>query len=404
MGGIFFYTFASIKHSFLQYLAQTSPEPPMYHFTDSEGIYLIDKEGKKYIDLISGIAVNNVGHRNPRVLKAIKKQLKHSMHQMVYGEYVINSQVKLAKKLASILPNQLSSVYFLNSGSEAIEGAIKLAKKFTGRKKLVAFRNAYHGSTTGALSLMDNEYYSGPFKPLLPNVHFAELNNIDSLNVIDKDTAAVIIEPIQAESGYNASEKEFLELLRAKCSEHGSLLVFDEIQSGMGRTGKMFAWEHYGIVPDIMTLAKGLGGGMPISCFISSKEIMHSLSDHPILGHITTFGGHPVSCAAGHATIKEILKKDLMADIPEKEALFRKLLQHPLISHISGKGLMLGIHLDSFERVTNVINYSYEHGLIIDWFLYNTNALRIAPPLITTKEDIEHICDILIKALDASGE
>lgn len=375
----------------------------MYQFKEAQGIYLIDENGKKHIDLISGIAVNNVGHRNPRVIKAIKKQLKHSMHQMVYGEYVIQPQVKLAKKLTEQLPETLNSVYLLNSGSEAIEGAMKLAKKHTGRNKIVAFRNAYHGSTAGALSLMDNEYYSGPFKPLLPEVYFADYNDIDSLSIIDSETAAVFVEPVQAESGYTAADKEFLEEIRKRCDDSGALLVFDEIQSGMGRTGKLFAFEHYGVIPDILTLAKGLGGGMPISCFISGTEIMASLTDNPILGHITTFGGHPVSCAAANATLKEILKKDLMQGIEDKEKLFRELLKHPEIKAISGKGLMLAIHLDSFDRVKQVIERCFEEGLIIDWFLYNTNALRIAPPLIITEEQIKEICAIILWALDTKS-
>lgn len=374
----------------------------MYQFMDAEGIYLVDEHGKKHIDLISGIAVNNVGHRNPRVLKAIKKQLKHSMHQMVYGEYVIKPQVKLAKKLTKHLPQKLNNVYFLNSGSEAIEGAMKLAKKHTGRNKIIAFRNAYHGSTAGALSLMDNEYYSGPFKPLLPEVYFAEYNNIDSLDLIDDDTAAVFVEPVQAESGYTPATQDFLQSIREKCDKTQSLLVFDEIQSGMGRTGKLFAFEHYGVVPDILTLAKGLGGGMPISCFISSEKIMAALTDNPILGHITTFGGHPVSCAAGHATLKEILTRELMSDVHEKESLFRELLHHSQILDITGKGLMLALHLDSFDRVKKVIEHCYKDGLIIDWFLYNTNALRIAPPLIITKEEIKETCSIILKAIEQS--
>ena len=372
----------------------------MYEFTKAKGIYLFDKDGNKYIDLISGIAVNNIGHRNKAVRKAIKKQLKAYLHQMVYGEYLQAPQIKLASQLCALLPENLQSVYLLNSGSEAIEGALKLVKKASGRFKIVAFRNAYHGSTSGALSLMDNEYYSGAFKPLLPHIHFADFNSIESLNCIDSETAGVFIEPIQGESGYTVADKEFLEALRVRCNETGSLLVFDEIQSGIGRTGKMFAFEHYGVIPDVLCLAKGLGGGMPISCFISSKKYMESLKDNPILGHITTFGGHPVSAAAAAATIKYLQEQELCNSIQQKEDLFRALLVHDKILKISGKGLMLAIHLESFERVNNVINYCYKHGLIIDWFLYADNALRISPPLIITEEEIVNVCTTIINSLD----
>ncbi|MFY0643757.1 MAG: aspartate aminotransferase family protein [Bacteroidia bacterium] len=372
----------------------------MYEFVKAKGVYLIDKEGNKYIDLISGIAVNNIGHRNKAVRKAVKKQLKAYLHQMVYGEYIQAPQIKLAKSLVEILPDNLQSVYLLNSGSEAIEGALKLVKKATGRHKIVAFRNAYHGSTSGALSLMDNEYYSGSFKPLLPQIQFAEFNNIDSLDVIDKDTAGVFIEPIQGESGYKVADEAFLKALRKKCNETSSLLVFDEIQSGMGRTGTMFAFEQLGVIPDVLCLAKGLGGGMPISCFISSKEHMDTLKNNPILGHITTFGGHPVSAAAAHATVQFIMEEQVCQSISNKENLFRKLLEHSKIKTISGKGLMLAVHLSSFEEVDKVINYCYEHGLIIDWFLYANTALRISPPLIITDVQITEVCTTIMEALN----
>lgn len=397
----FFLHFCFIKTSFLTYLAQTSPEPPLYQFTKAKGIYLYDEQGNAYIDLISGIAVNNVGHRNKAVLKAIKRQLKAYMHQMVYGEYVIGPQVELAKVLAKYLPEHLNSFYFLNSGSEAIEGAMKLAKKATGRRKFVAFKNAYHGSTQGSLSLMSNSYYSAAFKPLLPEIYFAEFNHIESLNIIDDSTAAVFIEPIQAEGGYIPAQAEFLQHLADKCKETGTLLVFDEIQSGLGRTGKMFALEHYGINPDILCLAKGLGGGMPISCFISTKEIMHSLRDNPILGHISTFGGHPVSCAAAVATVNIVADPKLLESIERKEQLFRLLLQHSAIKNISGKGLMLAVELEDFDAVKKLIAICYENGLILDWFLYKTNAIRIAPPLIISEKEIKQVCNILLDGLNA---
>ncbi|MFT4876818.1 MAG: acetylornithine/N-succinyldiaminopimelate aminotransferase [Bacteroidia bacterium] len=372
----------------------------MYEFVRGKGIYLYDKKDKPYLDLISGIAVNNIGHNNKQVVQAVKKQIDKYSHQMVYGEYVVGPQIKLAKRLSKLLPDNLQSFYFLNSGSEAVEGAMKLAKKHTGRGKIVAMRNAYHGSTSGALSMMSDEYYSGPFKPLLPNIHFAELNELATLDIIDEQTAAVFIEPIQSEKGYIPVTQIFLNALRTKCNETGTLLVFDEIQSGIGRTGKLYAFEHYNVVPDILLSAKALGGGMPIGVFISSKEIMDNLSDNPILGHITTFGGHPVSCAAGNAALKFLTKSSLMDEVAEKEALFRELLVHPKIKGISGKGLMLAVQLDSFEEVERTMKRCIERGVIIDWFLYNLECLRISPPLIITKKQIKEVCEVLKEALD----
>jgi len=372
----------------------------MYEFVRGDNIYLYDKVGKAYVDLISGIAVNNIGHNNKQVTKAIKKQVDKYSHQMVYGEYIVGPQVKLAKRLSKLLPDNLQSFYFLNSGSEAVEGAMKLAKKHTGRSKIVAMRNAYHGSTSGALSMMSDEYYAGPFKPLLPNIHFAEFNQLDTLDVIDNKTAAVFIEPIQAEKGYKPASHIFLNALRKKCNETGTLLVFDEIQTGVGRTGKLYAFEHYSVVPDILLSAKALGGGMPIGVFISSKEIMDSLSDNPILGHITTFGGHAVSCAAGNAAVKFITKSNLLEQVPAKEALLRELLVHTKIKGISGIGLMLAVQLESFEEVERTMKRCIERGVIIDWFLYNMECLRISPPLIITEEQIREVCKVLLEALD----
>ncbi len=375
----------------------------MYKFVRGDGIYLFDKKNRAYVDLISGIAVNNLGHNNKKVIHAIKKQVDKYSHQMVYGEYVIGPQIKLAKRLSELLPDNLQSFYFLNSGSEAVEGAMKLAKKHTGRGKIVAMRNAYHGSTSGALSMMSDEYYSGPFKPLLPNIHFAELNELATLDIIDEQTAAVFIEPIQSEKGYIPVTQIFLNALRTKCNETGTLLVFDEIQSGIGRTGKLYAFEHYNVVPDILLSAKALGGGMPIGVFISSKEIMKSLSDNPILGHITTFGGHPVSCAAGNAALKFLTTSSLMDEVAEKEALFRELLVHPKIKGISGVGLMLAVQLENFEEIERTMKRCIERGVIIDWFLYNLECLRISPPLIITKKQIREVCAIILEALDADA-
>ena len=372
----------------------------MYEFVRGKGIHLYDRYNKPFIDLISGIAVNNIGHCNPEVTKAIKDQVDKYSHQMVYGEYIVQPQVQLAKNLAKNLPSNLQSFYFLNSGSEAIEGAMKLAKKYTGRSKIVAMRNAYHGSSSGSLSMMSNEYYSGPFKHLLPNIYFMDYNDVDSIEIIDERTAAVFIEPIQAEIGYLPATQEFLNALREKCDKTGTLLIFDEIQTGIGRTGKLFAFEHYNITPDILVSAKALGGGMPIGAFISSSKIMKSIEDKPILGHITTFGGHPVCCAAGNASLNYIEKYQLLDKVSEKEALFRKLLVHPKIKKTSGKGLMLSIELDNFDEVERTMKRCMEHGVIIDWFLYNTNCLRISPPLIISNSEIHKVCKTILKSLD----
>jgi acetylornithine/succinyldiaminopimelate/putrescine aminotransferase len=372
----------------------------MYEFVRGKGIHLYDRYNKPFIDLISGIAVNNIGHCNPEVTKAIKDQVDKYSHQMVYGEYIVQPQVQLAKNLAKNLPSNLQSFYFLNSGSEAIEGAMKLAKKYTGRSKIVAMRNAYHGSSSGSLSMMSNEYYSGPYKPLLPNIYFMDYNDVDSIEIIDERTAAVFIEPIQAEIGYLPATQEFLNALREKCDKTGTLLIFDEIQTGIGRTGKLFAFEHYNITPDILVSAKALGGGMPLGAFISSSKIMKSIEDKPILGHITTFGGHPVCCAAGNASLNYIEKYQLLDKVSEKEALFRKLLVHPKIKKTSGKGLMLSIELDNFDEVERTMKRCMEHGVIIDWFLYNTNCLRISPPLIISNSEIHKVCKTILRSLD----
>jgi acetylornithine/N-succinyldiaminopimelate aminotransferase len=372
----------------------------MYEFVKGEGIYLYNKSGNSFIDLISGIAVNNIGHNNPFVTKAIKEQVDRYSHQMVYGEYIIAPQVELAQELAKHLPEQLQKFYFLNSGSEAIEGAMKLAKRHTRRTKIVAMKNAYHGSTSGSLSMMSNEYYSKAFRPLLPHIYFMDFNDIHSLDIIDTETAAVFLEPIQAEVGYIPATLDFLTKVREKCNETGTLLIFDEIQTGIGRSGKLYAFEHYQIIPDVLVSAKALGGGMPIGAFISSHEIMQSIVDNPILGHITTFGGHPVCCAAGNASIKYIIENKLLNSVSKKEKLFRDLLVHPKIKNVTGKGLMLAAHLDSFEEVERTMQRCIEKGVIIDWFLYNQNALRISPPLIITEDEIKKVCEILLIALD----
>ncbi|MFI5222291.1 MAG: aspartate aminotransferase family protein, partial [Bacteroidia bacterium] len=359
------------RQLFLLHQAQTSDLPLMLEIERAEGVYLFDTSGKKYLDMISGISVSSLGHGNERVKNAIKDQLDKHMHVMVYGEFIQSPQVKLATKLSEMLPGNLDSVYLVNSGAEATDGALKLAKRFTGRTEIIACKNAYHGSTHAALSLNSHEYFKNNFRPLLPDINFIEFNNEHSLNLISKRTACVIAETIQGEAGYIVPQNVFLEKLRKKCDECGVLLILDEIQTGMGRTGKMFAFEHFGIVPDILLLGKALGAGMPIGAFISSREIMHSLADHPYLGHITTFGGHPVIAAAAIAGIEELVLNNRMGEVEEKEKLFRSLLSHPSVKSISGKGLMLALEFADFELNKKIIDACIEDGLITDWFLFS---------------------------------
>lgn len=366
----------------------------------AEGIFIYDITGKPYLDLVSGFAVSNIGHRHPAVLKAIQEQLDKYLHVTVYGEYVQAPQVKFAEQLVKVLPKLLESVYFVNSGTEATEGAMKLAKRYTGRSELISCYNAYHGSTQGALSLMGNEYYKQAYRPLLPDIRFIHFNSEADLPSITDKTAAVILETVQGEAGIRVPDHRYMKALRKRCDKAGALLILDEIQTGFGRTGKLFAFEHYGIIPDILLLAKGMGGGMPIGAFISSKGIMDTLMENPILGHITTFGGHPVSCAAGLATLSTILQDELMNDVERKEQLFRSSLNHPKIKEIRGKGLMLSIQLETFVQVEEVSRLCQENGLIVDWFLHCETALRIAPPLTITEAQIIQSCRIINKALD----
>nr|WP_199157507.1 aspartate aminotransferase family protein [Pedobacter sp. ASV2] len=385
------------RQLFLQHNAQTSPEPLLLEFVKANGLYIYDQDNKKYMDLIAGIGVSNVGHCHPKVVKAIQQQAETYMHLMVYGEYVQNPQVNFAKALADVLPENLSCTYFVNSGAEAVEGAMKLAKRYTGRKGFVACKNAYHGSTQGAESLMESDFYSSGYGPFLPNVSFINFNKHDDLNLITKETAAVFIEPIQGEAGIRVGDAEYFHALRKKCTETGTLLVFDEIQSGFGRSGKMFAFEHLNIVPDILLLAKGIGGGMPIGAFISSSEIMSVLSNNPILGHMTTFGGHPVCCAAGLATLNVLIDEQIVTGVEAKGQLFKSLLKHSAIKEIRGKGLMLAVEFESFEINKKIIDACIADGIISDWFLHCSNSMRIAPPLIITKEEIEEACAIILK-------
>ena len=388
------------RQLFLKHNAQTSTTPLLLEFVKAKGVHIYDVEGKEYIDLIAGIGVSNVGHCHPNVVAAVQKQAQTYMHLMVYGEFVQSPQVNFATALASVLPSNLNSTYFVNSGAEAVEGAMKLAKRYTGRKGFIACRNAYHGSTQGAESLMESDFYSAGYGPFLPNVDFINHNDISDLDKITTETSAVFIEPVQGEAGIRVADQNYMKALRAKCTETGTLLVFDEIQSGFGRTGKMFAFEHYDVVPDILLLAKGIGGGMPIGAFISSLEIMSVLSYNPILGHMTTFGGHPVCCAAGLATLNTLLDEHIVANVEAKGELFKQLLPHPAITEIRGKGLMLAVGFDSFETNKAIIDACIEDGIISDWFLHCSDAMRIAPPLTITEEEIKKACAIITKNID----
>ncbi|MES2558783.1 MAG: aspartate aminotransferase family protein [Bacteroidota bacterium] len=386
----------SNRELFLRHQGQTTRFPLLLEFEKAEGIYLIDSSGKKYIDLISGISVSSLGHGNEVVNTAIKTQVDKYMHLMVYGEYVQAPQVQLAKQLTSLLPESLNCVYLVNSGAEATDGALKLAKRLTGRSEIVAFKHAYHGSSHAALSLNSEEYYKNAFRPLLPDIRFLTNGNTAELNAITTRTACVIIEVVRGEAGYIPTDESFLTALRKRCDEQGVLLIFDEIQTGMGRTGKMFAFEHSGVIPDILLLGKALGAGMPIGAFITSHERMMNLAENPMLGHITTFGGHPVIAAAAFAGIQELLAHSWIKDVAAKEALFRKLLVHPAIHKIEGKGLMLSLEFESFDFTKTLIDACIADGLITDWFLFATNRLRIAPPLIITMEEITTACNIIL--------
>lgn len=388
------------RQLFLLNTAQTSNYPRLLEIDYAEGIYLYDPKEKKYMDLVSGFAVSNIGHRHPKVVQAIKDQVDRYLHVTVYGEYIQAPQVKLAEKICSTLSSKLNSIYFVNSGAEAAEGALKLAKRFTGRTEIISCRNAYHGSTHGALSVMGNEYYKQAYRPLLPDIRFIEFNCITELDSITSHTAAIILETIQGEAGIRVPDMEYMQALRQRCNETGTLLILDEIQTGFGRTGKLYAFEHFGIFPDILLLAKGMGGGMPIGAFIADKMVMDVLKDNPILGHITTFGGHPVSCAASLATLEVILEEKLIKEVSQKEQVFRQELKHPLIKEIRGKGLMLAIQLDSFEQVETVSKYCVQRGIIIDWFLHCDTALRIAPPLTITETEIKEACTVIVESLD----
>lgn len=373
--------------------------PLALEIVKAEGAKLFDAKGKTYTDLIGGISVANTGHRHPAVLKAIREQLDAYLHIMVYGEFVETPQVKYAELLCGHLPEGLDSVYFTNSGAEAVEGAMKLAKRVTNRPQIIAFNHSYHGSTQGALSIIGDEYWRNTFRPLLPGISHLNYGSLEALEQINGQTACVIAETVQAEAGVNPPSAAWMRALREKCDQTGTLLILDEIQTGFGRTGKLWGFEHFNIVPDILLLGKALGGGMPLGAFISSRERMYQLADKPVLGHITTFGGHPVSCTAGMAAMQALLEEKMMNGVKEKEALFRSLLVHPAIKQISSFGLWLAVKFDSFETNKRVIDKCIERGVLTDWFLFSAESLRISPPLIISEEEIREACAIIISSI-----
>jgi putrescine aminotransferase len=388
------------RQLFLSNLAQTTDFPLLLEIEKAEGIYLYDPSGKAYIDLISGIGVSNVGHRHPKVLAAIQQQMDKYLHLMVYGEYVQSPQTLLAKAIVDTLPEELNNVYLVNSGSEAIEGALKVAKRYTNRREFLSCINAYHGSSAGSLSIGGNEIFKRAYRPLLPGVRNITFGNFNDLKHITAEVAAIILETVQGEAGVRTAEISYFKALREKCYETGTLLILDEIQAGFGRTGKFWAFEHYDIVPDILVTAKGMGGGMPIGAFISSKEIMSALKENPLLGHITTFGGHPLSAVASLATLGVIHDEKLLNDVPSKAELFKKNLKHPKIKEIRNKGLMMAAEFESFDVLKPIIDRAIELGVITDWFLFCDNSMRIAPPLTITFEEINKASDIIIQAIE----
>ncbi len=388
------------RELFFRYLGQTSAYPLGIEIDRAEGVYMFSPDGKRYLDLISGIGVSSIGHRHQAVVSAVKEQAEKYMHLMVYGETVQSPQVRLAELLVRHLPEQLNQVFFVNSGSEATEGALKLSKRYTGRSEIVCFRKAYHGSTQGSLSVMGHEPLKNAFRPLLPDVKILDYNVSGQLDQITERTACVIAETIQGEAGAIVPQSGFLQALRQRCNESGALLIFDEIQAGFGRTGKLWAFEHYNVVPDILLLAKAMGGGMPVGAFIASEKIMRSLMHSPVLGHITTFGGNAVCAAAALANLQVIVQSKLWEAVPEKENIFREKLKHPSIKNIRGIGLMLALEFDSFEQNKRIIDRCLEMGVLTDWFLFAENCLRIAPPLIITNDQIAFACKVILGSIE----
>ncbi len=388
------------RQLFLQHVGQTSTAPLCLNIVKAKGSRMWDADGKAFIDLIAGISVCNIGHGHPAVIEAIQQQAEAYLHIMVYGEFVENPQVHYAQFLTQHLPQHLNAVFFTASGSEATEGAMKLAKRYTGRHQMISFKQSYHGSTQGALSVMGSEYWQQAFRPLLPGITQLTYNDIEALDCINEQTACVIAETVQAEVGVNLPQTAWLQALRKKCDETGALLIFDEIQCGFGRNGTLWAFEQFGIAPDILLLGKALGGGMPLGAFVSDKKIMDSLTNNPVLGHINTFGGHPVSCAAGLAAMKALLNENIIDAVSSKEHLFLSLLKHPKIVKVNSCGLMIAVHFDSFETNKKIIDALIDCGVFTDWFLFASHALRIAPPLNIADADIVFACAKIIEVLD----
>ena len=389
-----------VKESFIKLQGQTTPYPLAIEVASAEGMYITDKSGNTYLDLVAGVSACTIGHCHPRVVKSVQDQAQKYMHVMVYGEFIQDPQLELAKKLASLLPDTLNATYFVNSGVEAIEASMKLAKRYTGRSEIISFKNSYHGSTHGALSIMGTETYKQKYRPLLPDCRQIIYNDVDGLKEITEKTAAVIIEPIQGATGFVTPQKGFLNAVREKCNEVDALLIFDEIQTCFGRTGNLFGFETYNVIPDILCMAKGMGGGMPIGSFTTSTEKMHSLRENPMLGHITTFGGHPIVCAASLATLDELCETQLFREVDKKETLFRALLNHPKIKEIRGKGLMLAIELDDVELCQKVVHRGIEKGIITFFFLFSKTAVRLSPPLTISEDEIRNAAEVILDILD----
>lgn len=392
--------FMTNRQLFLQHIAQTSPAPMGIEMVKAAGIHLWDADGKQYVDLISGFSVCNIGHSHPDVVKAVQEQAAEYMHLIVYGEFIESPQTTYARMLTDHLPDALNCVYFTNSGAEATEGAMKLAKRVTGRSKIIACNQAYHGSTQGALSVMGDEYFRNAFRPLLPDICHYDYNSPDLIHAIDSRTACVILETVQAESGIVRPDTAWLQAIREKCNQHCVLFILDEIQAGFGRTGSLWAFEQFGIVPDILLLGKALGGGMPLGAFIASQKMMHTLTYDPVLGHITTFGGHPVSCAAGKAALQVLLNGNYIAAVAQKEQLLRTLLVHPSILSSRSAGLWMSLQFETDELARNIIHQCVKNGLITDWFLFAGDRMRIAPPLIISETELKNICVTILRSID----
>ena len=389
-----------MKQEFFKYQAQTTPYAAGFEVEKAEGSYIYGKDGRSYLDFVAGVSANTLGHSHPKVVNAIKEQADKYLHVMVYGEYAQEKPVELCRLLAEATPEPLEVTYLVNSGAEAIDGALKLAKRYTGREEIISMKNSYHGNTHGALSVSGNEFHKREFRPLLPMISFIEFNNEEEFSKITEKTACVIAETIQGAAGFLTPSQNYFKNLKKRCEEVGALLILDEIQPGFGRTGKLFSFEHYDMVPDILVMGKGMGGGVPVGAFMSSAEIMKSLQHSPKLGHITTFGGNPLIAAASYATLKEVLDSGLMNEVEEKEKLFRELLVHPKIKKVNGRGLMLAVELESPEYTLDVAKRCMEKGLIVFWQLYRNEFMRISPPLTISKEEIKKGCEIILEALN----